>query len=209
MSPREKGTPLRDAILVELTTQDGEVGAVSVALAETLAAVGRPASDLALYRAVEGEQVTAYLPAEVCGVAFDNFRALISDVLCGHTNGSVEICRLKTKLAIAGASAGAEAPYRYVVRTDVAIGGETELENWYDVEHMPSLAAVPGAVFAQRMLCMDAPPLYYACYDLTGPEVLRSGPWLDVRATEWSGRVRPTFRDTRRILSRRVDRVAP
>lgn len=66
------------------------------------------------------------------------------------------------------------------------------------------LAAVPGVVLAQRLVSLDAGPRYYACYDVITPDVLQSREWLAVRDTDWSGRVRPTFRNTRRIVSRRL-----
>lgn len=69
---------------------------------------------------------------------------------------------------------------------------------------MPKLAAVPGVAMAQRLVSLDAGPKYYACYDLVSPDTLKSAPWLAARGTDWSERVRPTFRHTRRIVSRRL-----
>ena len=37
-------------------------------------------------------------------------------------------------------------------------------------------------------------------YDLVAPEVLASPAWAAVRATAWSERVRPMFRNTRRTM---------
>jgi hypothetical protein len=73
---------------------------------------------------------------------------------------------------------------------------------------MPGLASVPGCVLARRYLNADGGPLSYACYDLEAPEVLGSPPWLAVRHTEWSSRVRPQFRDTLRTMFRNVSRLA-
>ncbi|NBW63424.1 MAG: 7-carboxy-7-deazaguanine synthase QueE, partial [Synechococcaceae bacterium WB4_1_0192] len=41
-------------------------------------------------------------------------------------------------------------------------------------------------------------PLHLACYDLLHADVTESEPWLAVRHTDWSSRVRPLFRHTRR-----------
>jgi len=103
-----------------------------------------------------------------------------------------------------GASAGAAAPYHYVVATDVAPGWDEELNRWYEEEHMPGLAAVPGNVRCARLRSEDGAPRYHACYDLVSPQVLERPEWLAVRHTEWSSRVRPHFRNTVRIMFRTV-----
>jgi hypothetical protein len=112
--------------------------------------------------------------------------------------------RLERIFAITGASAGDAAPFHYVVETDPAEGWADELSRWYDTEHMPGLAAVPGCVRAQRFRNADRVPSSHAGYDLTSPAVLESEAWLAVRHTEWSDRVRPQFRNTRRTMFRRL-----
>jgi hypothetical protein len=165
------------------------------------------AGDRRAYQAVSEPRVSVYLHGADTEANIADIRALAIDRLRRLVDGELEVSRLEAVRAINGASAGEEAPYRYVVRTDVQPGHEHDLEQWYDVEHMPSLAAVPGAVLAQRLISLDAAPRYYACYDLITPAVLETPPWLAVRATEWSSRVRPTFRDTRRVMSRRLMEV--
>ncbi len=115
---------------------------------------------------------------------------------------------------------GVQAPFHYVVETDVAKGGEDELEAWYEQEHLPGLSRVPGCLRARRFVrlavdnsgghsavdgALSSLPLYVASYDLQGPEVTESAPWLAVRHTDWSSRVRPLFRNTRRTLFIRPD----
>lgn len=102
-----------------------------------------------------------------------------------------------------GASAAEEAPYHYVVATDVDPEHEADFNRWYDNEHMPGLAAVPGAVHCARLANTDGgAPRYHACYDLTAPEVLDCREWLAVRHSTWSSRVRPHFRNPHRIMFR-------
>jgi hypothetical protein len=114
------------------------------------------------------------------------------------------LMRLQPELDIAGADFGAAAPYHYVVETDVEALHARELADWYAKEHLPGLAAVSGAVRARRLTNMDGAPRSFACYDLRDPSVLASDAWLAVRASAWSGRVRPMFRNTRRTLFRRI-----
>lgn len=111
---------------------------------------------------------------------------------------------LHLTLDLPGASAGQEAPWHYIVETDVLPEAEADLNAWYDQEHLPGLASVPGTVRAQRWECRDASPRYLACYDLHTQETFGSPPWLAVRATDWSSRVRPSFRNTRRTMFRKI-----
>ena len=111
---------------------------------------------------------------------------------------------LHLTLDLPGASAGQEAPWHYIVETDVLPEAEADLNAWYDQEHLPGLAAVPGTVRAQRWECRDESPRYLACYDLHTQETFGSPPWLAVRATDWSSRVRPSFRNTRRTMFRKI-----
>jgi hypothetical protein len=103
-----------------------------------------------------------------------------------------------------GASHGQPAPWHYIVETDVLEAAEQDLNDWYDQEHLPGLASVPGTVRAQRYACREASPRYHACYDLATLETFGSPPWLAVRASAWSDRVRPSFRNTKRTMFRAV-----
>ncbi|MFT4269358.1 MAG: hypothetical protein QM586_19415 [Xenophilus sp.] len=100
----------------------------------------------------------------------------------------------------AGAAAGQEALYHYAVEMDPEAGWMAEIGRWYDAEHMPGLAAVPGTVRAMRFLNHGHGPLSLACYDLASGAVLGSPPWLAVRATAWSDVTRPHFTHTKRTL---------
>ena len=120
------------------------------------------------------------------------------------TDTALRFDRLERVFTLPGASAGALAGCHYVVEMDPAPGWEEELFRWYDTEHMPGLAAAPGCVRAQRFLNRDGGPFSYACYDLTAFNTLESAPWLRVRRTAWSDRVRPQFRNTRRTKFRAV-----
>ena len=90
---------------------------------------------------------------------------------------------------------------------DVLAECEADFNAWYDREHLPGLASVPGTVRAMRFRNVDDHPRYHACYDLVRRETLGSLPWLAVRGTPWSDRVRPAFFNIRRTSARakRVD----
>ncbi|MFY0476055.1 hypothetical protein [Achromobacter marplatensis] len=111
---------------------------------------------------------------------------------------------LHQTLDLPGASAGQDAPWHYIVETDVLPDAEADLNAWYDQEHLPGLASVPGTVRALRYECRDEGPRYLACYDLHTRETFGSPAWLAVRATDWSSRVRPSFRNTRRTMFKKI-----
>jgi hypothetical protein len=123
-----------------------------------------------------------------------------TESLAGFAAGPIETTRLKGIKRLKGASFGTQPTHHYVVRTDAAPGWDAELQRWYDEEHLAGLASVSGNVLSQRALCLDAPPKYYACYDLLGPDVPDTPAWLAVRGTAWSDRVRPRFTNTRRTM---------
>ena len=150
---------------------------------------GRPASLPAgaqVWRSVEGDWGCSYLadtpPAE-------------------HTGWTP----LRCHLVLEGAAAGSPVGCHYVVETDVLPEHESEFNAWYDQEHLAGLAGVPGTVRAARYVRPTGSPRYYACYDLASPDVLGCDAWLAVRATAWSSRVRPLFRNTRRTMYQRVN----
>lgn len=99
---------------------------------------------------------------------------------------------------------GTAAPWHYVVETDVTPESEADFNAWYDQEHMPGLASVPGTVRADRFQCLGSSPRYYASYDLRTHETFGSPPWLAVRGSDWSSRVRPAFRNTKRTMFTRI-----
>lgn len=209
MSTNPSSPKLQDAILIEFAMKGSALHALMEAVARISAELSIPAGGEQVCRAESEPRVTVYLRGLPPSTDIAAARGIVRERLRRLADGEIEVSRLAGVRIYPGASYEATPNYHYVVRTDVEPGGEKELERWYDEEHMPSLAAVPGVVLAQRLVSLDESPRYYACYDLTTPEVLKSPPWLAVRGTDWSGRVRPTFRHTRRIMSRRVQEMDP
>ena len=69
---------------------------------------------------------------------------------------------------------------------------EEEFNAWYDTEHIPERAAVPGIRSALRFVCLDGHPRYLAMYDLDHFGVLESEAYLRVaydRSSPWTKRV--------------------
>jgi hypothetical protein len=94
---------------------------------------------------------------------------------------------------------------------------ETAFNAWYDTEHVPALARVPGVLAARRFRAPSgassgAPggqPRYVALYHLTGPEVPASAEWKAAsESTPMPQSVRPHISDRLRLVCRKYRRQA-
>jgi hypothetical protein len=83
---------------------------------------------------------------------------------------------------------------------------EAEFNRWYDEEHVPNLAAVPGCITARRYKDLTGTHRYLALYHLESPDVTLTEAWTKGARTDWSAAMRPHFRDHIRILTRRYTR---
>ncbi len=89
----------------------------------------------------------------------------------------------------------------------VAPEHEAEFNEWYDTEHVPALAAVPGTLCARRYRARNpGGQRYVALYHLTSPEVQQTAAWKKAAGTPWTERLRPFFRDHLRIVASRYTR---
>ena len=82
---------------------------------------------------------------------------------------------------------------------------DAEFNAWYDKEHIPALAAVPGVLCARRFRGTGN-RRYVALYHLDTPEVVESAEWKKARESDWSSRLVPQFRDHLRLVLRRYVR---
>jgi hypothetical protein len=80
---------------------------------------------------------------------------------------------------------------------------EAEFNEWYDKEHIPALAAVPGVLCARRFRGTSGNRKYVALYHLTSPDVVESAEWKQARQSDWTSRLQPNFRDHLRLVLRR------
>jgi hypothetical protein len=84
---------------------------------------------------------------------------------------------------------------------------EAEFNEWYDHEHIPALAAVPGTLCARRFRDNTGSHRYLALYHLASPDVPLTTAWKQAAGTPWTERLRPHFRDHLRILTRHYVRA--
>jgi hypothetical protein len=95
-----------------------------------------------------------------------------------------------------------------VASMNVDPAAEPEFNEWYNAEHLPQLAAVPGVLCARRYSssAADRERQYLALYHLTGLDVPRSNAWTRAADTEWTRRMRPHFRDMLVLRCKRYQR---
>ena len=204
-------TPMNDLVLLQLPWHAGQVAPTALAAAFASALASPAAAPLlrGMRRlACSGQASVAYAYLEPApAVAVD--AALVSAVEdlfsgAGPWATGLRASRLEQVFDTPGASAGARARFHYAVEMDPEMdpdgGWMPEIARWYDTEHMPGLAGVPGCIRASRFLNHGHGPLSLACYDLESEGTLGSPPWLAVRATAWSDITRPHFTNTRRTM---------
>lgn len=86
---------------------------------------------------------------------------------------------------------------------------EEEFTRWYNTEHLPQLAAVPGVLTARRYRAADTASerRYVALYHLEDAAVSRSAAWEQAAYTPWTEQVRPHFRDLMVLTMNRYRRA--
>lgn len=74
---------------------------------------------------------------------------------------------------------------------DIMAEATDEFEDWYETEHMPRLAALPGMLRAGRYrACPGHGPAHLACYLMDDLALSQSAPWMEAARTPWSARMR-------------------
>lgn len=82
-----------------------------------------------------------------------------------------------------------------MVCANVSAEHEAEFNRWYDEEHVPLLAKVPGVLAARRFLASAGTPRYVALYDLAGAGVADHPEFKAALKTEWTRKMLATATD--------------
>jgi hypothetical protein len=85
------------------------------------------------------------------------------------------------------------APYVLTVRLDIGPAHEEEFNDWYNTDHLPALANVPGVYGARRYRATVGSPRYLAVYDLANSELLQGEVWKKAAASPWTLRMRRLY----------------
>ncbi len=92
---------------------------------------------------------------------------------------------------------------------NVAPSVDAEFNEWYDKEHLPQLAALPGVLCARRFTSPGAGHKYVATYHLTSPGICASDAWKKISSTPWTQKLAPHMSDRLRMVLRRYVRTRP
>ena len=105
------------------------------------------------------------------------------------------------------ASAPSGAAALLLIAMNAAPEAENEFNEWYNSEHLPALAGVPGVLCARRYRGAGATQRYAAIYHFANPDVPNSAAWKTAGGTPWTERMRPHFRDFLRFDGQRYSRA--
>jgi hypothetical protein len=91
-----------------------------------------------------------------------------------------------------------------------ALGVETAFNAWYDNEHVPALARVPGVLSARRFrTAVGGSPKYVALYHLASPGVVDGADWKQASgSTPMPEHIRPQITDRLRLVCRPYRRTS-
>lgn len=88
----------------------------------------------------------------------------------------------------------------FVAIGDAPVEWEDEFNLWYDQEHAPRLAQVPGVLRARRFRDPVGKPRYIALYDLADASVIERPEWQAAQETKWAKRMDELTRGQEWIL---------
>ena len=118
----------------------------------------------------------------------------VVDNLRGFTRTEYEL------LQSVGTPPAGGAPYALIVRLETEPAHDPELNEWYEQEHLPALAGVPGCLSARRYRMTAGTPdsvKYLMVYETERREVIRGPAWSKAADTDWTRHMRPFFRNRR------------
>jgi hypothetical protein len=104
----------------------------------------------------------------------------------------VEARTVYERIFTCGEAAPEHAAFLLSVRLDIAPEVEAEFNEWYNVDHLPKLAAVPGVHGARRYCRLSGNGTkYLALYELANEQVPSTEAWSKAANTEWTLKIRP------------------
>lgn len=171
--------------------------------ADALAAFARSFGALRArpYEAMDGSEAYIYIDVPPPAGTPAAFRAAVDAAAARHLGGTgITAWALTGVCDIPGADAGKAAPFFYTVEITAKRENMPAVSGWYDQEHMPGLAAVPGCVHARRFLTDGDEQTSCACYEINNSGIRETAAWNAVRGTPWSERVRPHFINLKRNM---------
>jgi hypothetical protein len=88
------------------------------------------------------------------------------------------------------------APNVLLVRLDITEEHDAEFNDWYNTDHLPALAGVPGVYGARRYRATAGSPRYLAVYELANADVRHTEAWRKAADSPWTMRIRRLYRNS-------------
>jgi hypothetical protein len=163
-----------------------------------------PNISLAIY---DLESLAVLQKPEYIAVSPANFSPWAKRMLVDHCT---RVCRFNCIQLTPGEQvAPDEAQGLFVSAMNVTPEIDAEFNAWYDSEHLPRLAEIPGVICARRFMSPGAGYKYVATYHLTSPAVCESAAWRAAAATPWTQKLLPHLSDRLRLVLKRYARTRP
>ncbi|HZO80659.1 MAG TPA: hypothetical protein VFB33_03110 [Candidatus Binataceae bacterium] len=103
-----------------------------------------------------------------------------------------------------GARPGRDAEFVLTVRLNTPADHEAEFNAWYNEDHVPALAAVPGVYCARRYVAVEGDPKYLAIYEMREGGIPKTSEWNRARDFGRTAQIRPHLKDLQTVVARRI-----
>jgi hypothetical protein len=142
------------------------------------------------YRAIGQDEPSWYLALYDLAGPQTYFGPPFQAILAGPTPWSKRMARLYgpnrvvnvyRKILQLGAEPEQAAPFLFMAQMNIDPASEGEFHDWYNHEHAPRLAGVPGCLRVRRFVAEQGAPRFAAIYELASLAVLESEAWVEAR----------------------------
>jgi antibiotic biosynthesis monooxygenase (ABM) superfamily enzyme len=103
-----------------------------------------------------------------------------------------------------GARPGRDAEFVLTVRLNTPADHEADFNAWYNEDHVPALAAVPGVYCARRYVAVEGDPKYLAIYEMREGGIPKTPEWNRARDFGRTAQIRPHLKDLQTVVARRI-----
>lgn len=163
-----------------------------------------PKISLAIY---DLESLDVLQKPEYVAVSPAHFSPWANRILIGK---SKRICRFNcVQINPGDRVAPDEAQGLLVSAMNVAPEFDAEFNEWYDTEHLPRLAQIPGVLAARRYTSPGAGHKYVSTYHLASTEICASKAWQEAANTKWTEKMKLHLKDRLRLVLKRYMRTRP
>jgi hypothetical protein len=97
-----------------------------------------------------------------------------------------------------------DAEFVLTVRLNAQPEHEKDFNAWYNEDHIPALAGVPGVYCARRYLAVEGDPRFLAVYEMRDSGIPKTPEWDKARNYGRTAQIRPHLQDLQAVVGRRI-----